>query len=308
MAKSKNITFDVFLQSVGIYSSNVLSFLKYMAFPVFGQILGAILCFAPTYYFTKNIDILMQKVSFLQTPNNILITALLITLPGLIILLKAFWDYLVAYGAVNSMTQNFLKSGRIYDFKAHTQTVTRRKFQYIILWFIFGLFYTISLVPMLWILALLLFVFISLVFQIFTFEPELNAFRCYKRSFDMVKNDYFRTLYLLILVGILTYIFIPQIVNFILDKTNIAGSMALFLEPWAMQFPIADWNFKLTQLDIKYQISALAISMMLIQTTINFICIGLTLPLRSVAFTLWYDEMKKKSEKTTKNKSQKKNV
>ena len=49
--------------------------------------------------------------------------AILITLPGLAIFVKAFWEYLVAYGAVNSMVENMLKSGKVYDFDAHTELV-----------------------------------------------------------------------------------------------------------------------------------------------------------------------------------------
>ena len=51
MAKKKNTTLTIFMESVGLYFSNFDKFVKYMTFPVLGQIFG--LCLT-SYVFLQN--------------------------------------------------------------------------------------------------------------------------------------------------------------------------------------------------------------------------------------------------------------
>ena len=87
-----------------------------MSFPVLGQIAGLLLVFLITFIYTKNLPALILKFPVLDNFNTLILISILLTLPGLIIFVKAFWEYLVAYGAVNSMLDNMLKSGKVYDF------------------------------------------------------------------------------------------------------------------------------------------------------------------------------------------------
>ena len=97
-----------------------------MTFPVLGQIGGLLLVFLITYFYTQNLPPLIEKFSALDNFNVLILLSILITLPGLAIFCKSFWEYLVAYGAVNSMYENMQKSGRVYDFDAHTELIKRR--------------------------------------------------------------------------------------------------------------------------------------------------------------------------------------
>ena len=81
------------------------------------------------------------------------------------IFVKSFWEYLVAYGAVNSMLENMLKSGKVYDFDAHTELIKRRTMPFVGLWFLFGFFSLISVIPFFWVPCGVLAVFFVLVFQ-----------------------------------------------------------------------------------------------------------------------------------------------
>ena len=119
MAKKEKTPLGIFTESVGLYFSNFDKFIKYMTFPVLGQIAGLSIVFLITYYYTINLPKLLDKYPNLNDFWILVGLSVLITLPGLAIFCKAFWDYLVAYGAVNSMVSNMLKSGRLYDFDAH---------------------------------------------------------------------------------------------------------------------------------------------------------------------------------------------
>ena len=47
MAKKNKSVFGIFIESIGLYFSNFKQFVKYMTFPVLGQVLGLILVFVP---------------------------------------------------------------------------------------------------------------------------------------------------------------------------------------------------------------------------------------------------------------------
>ena len=107
MAKKKNTPLGIFIESIGLYFSNFDKFIKYMTFPVLGQIGGLVLVFLLTYFYSKNMPILMEKYSFFDNLYVLILCAILIILPGLAIFVKAFWEYLVAYGSVNSMLEKY---------------------------------------------------------------------------------------------------------------------------------------------------------------------------------------------------------
>ncbi|MBR1681488.1 hypothetical protein IJ707_06845, partial [bacterium] len=118
MAQSKKTVFEIFMDGLGIYLKHLPAFLKYMAFPVFGQIFGIIMAFALSLGFAYTIGASMgdSTLAFAIT--------MLLAIPGLILFTKAFWEYLVAYVSICSMAENTLKSGRIYDINAHKKVAT----------------------------------------------------------------------------------------------------------------------------------------------------------------------------------------
>ena len=63
MAKKKNTPLNIFMESVGLYFSNFDKFVKYMTFPVLGQIIGLSLVFLLTYFYAIKMPIIIEKVS-----------------------------------------------------------------------------------------------------------------------------------------------------------------------------------------------------------------------------------------------------
>ncbi len=300
MTKQNKTPLGIFAESIGLYFSNFDKFVQYMSFPVLGQIAGLGLVLLITFFYTQNLPNLIEKYPALNNFNALILLSIIITLPGLAIFIKAFWDYLVAYGAINSMLDNMLKSGRVYDFDAHTELVKRRSVPFVGLWFLFGIFSILAICPLFWVVCGILAVYFVLVFQIFTFEPELSPAGCVKRSLDLIKGHFASTFMLMAFVGLLTYLFIPQIVIKLFDIGNINNFFANLIMPIVSQLP--DLNLQIYGLP---EISKENIALFTIQTFVAQILIQYTLPLRSILWSMWYRELAKadfKPKETTSKK------
>ena len=300
MTKQNKTPLGIFAESIGLYFSNFDKFVQYMSFPVLGQIAGLGLVLLITFFYTQNLPNLIEKYPALNNFNALILLSIIITLPGLAIFIKAFWDYLVAYGAINSMLDNMLKSGRVYDFDAHTELVKRRSVPFVGLWFLFGIFSILAICPLFWVVCGILAVYFVLVFQIFTFEPELSPAGCVKRSLNLIKGHFASTFMLMTFVGLLTYLFIPQIVIKLFDIGNINNFFANLIMPIVSQLP--DLNLQMYGLP---EISKENIALFTIQTFVAQILIQYTLPLRSILWSMWYRELAKadfKPKETTSKK------
>lgn len=300
MTKQNKTPLGIFAESIGLYFSNFDKFVQYMSFPVLGQIAGLGLVLLITFFYTQNLPNLIEKYPALNNFNALILLSIIITLPGLAIFIKAFWDYLVAYGAINSMLDNMLKSGRVYDFDAHTELVKRRSVPFVGLWFLFGIFSILAICPLFWVVCGILAVYFVLVFQIFTFEPELSPAGCVKRSLNLIKGHFASTFMLMAFVGLLTYLFIPQIVIKLFDIGNINNFFANLIMPIVSQLP--DLNLQIYGLP---EISKENIALFTIQTFVAQILIQYTLPLRSILWSMWYRELAKadfKPKETTSKK------
>ncbi len=286
MAKKNKTPLGIFSESIGLYFSNFDKFVQYMSFPVLGQIAGLGLILLITFFYTQNLPNLLEKYSSLDNFNALILLSILITLPGFAIFIKAFWDYLVAYGAINSMLDNMLKSGRVYDFDAHTELIKRRSVAFVGLWFLFGIFSTIAVCPLFWVVCGILAIYFVLVFQVFTFEPELSPIGCVKRSLELVKGHFASTFMLMAFAGLLTYLFIPQIIIKIFDIANINTFLTNLIMPIVNQLP--DLNLQMYGIP---NIPKENIALFTIQTIIAQILIQYTLPLRSILWSMWYREL-----------------
>ncbi len=297
MAKRNNTPLGIFTEAIGLYFSNFDKFIKYMTFPVLGQIGGLLLVFLITYFYTQNLPPLIEKFSALDNFNVLILLSILITLPGLAIFCKSFWEYLVAYGAVNSMYENMQKSGRVYDFDAHTELIKRRAIPFIGLWFLFGIFSAIALCPLFWVICGILAVYFVLTFQVFTFEPELSPVGCVKKSLILVKGHFSSTFMLMALAGALTYILIPQIVIKIFDLSGISEFLSKGILPFVNLMPLPE----LEQFGLKSP-TAYDVAIFTIQTFVAQILIQYTLPLRSILWSLWYKNLNSGISKTSSSK------
>ena len=105
---SKDNVWNIIGSGLKLYFKNIGEFTKYMLFPVFGQILGiALIVLLTTGVLIWNPDV--------KTASIAVILLLSAVVPGLILFTKAFWDFMVAYGALNSMTEALLDNGKLYE-------------------------------------------------------------------------------------------------------------------------------------------------------------------------------------------------
>jgi len=290
MAKKKNTPLNIFMESVGLYFSNFDKFVKYMTFPVLGQIIGLSLTFLLIYFYTQNMPKIIEKIPTLANFTTLFTIGILLILPGLLIFMKAFWEYLVAYGAVNSMLENLLKSGKVYDFDAHTELIKRRSVPFIGLWMLFGIFSLISVIPFFWVPCGVFAIFFVLIFQVFTFEPEQSPIGCVKKSMQLVKGHFASSFMLFAMVGALTYVLIPQLAGLFFEYTNITTFFTNIITPMVAELPLKDWN---VILNYAY-LPALKVEEVALFTTTSIIAqifIQYTLPLRSILWSMWYKEL-----------------
>ena len=283
MAKEDKSIWLVFFEGIKIYALNIHKFLLYMAFPVLGQLIGLVMIFGLTYWFTRNYQNLAVKYAPLNDFSTLLTVVVITIIPGLLIFMKAFWDYLVAYGAVNSMTEGYLNTGKVYDFRAHNEVVTNRTFSYIILWLLFGIFAFLSVIPVFWIIGAVFFIYFILIFQVFTFEQGVSPVGYFKRSMSLVKGKFARTFLLMILLGIFTYYFLPAGLSVIFDYLNLTDILAKVFEAWAYTLPLEPLE--------QFNITPALIGNELVKELIFLIVVGFTLPVRSICWTLWYKNL-----------------
>ena len=294
MKNNQNVL-QIFGQAIKIYIFNLGNFTKYMSFPVLGQILGLALIILLSYLYSVNLPNFLDKHSELNNYYALIGMTILVTFPGLALFCKAFWEYLVAYGALNSMTATIVKNSKLYDFHAHNELITRKSFSFILLWLLYSLFLGLSTFPLFWVIGIILAIYFVLIFQIFTFE-NLSPIKVFQKSFNLIKGYFFQTLFLFSLVAIITYVLVPYVFDIILDFIKIK----FYLTQWILPCFSNVSEFS--------QISNENIINIIISLIFSQIIIQYTLPLRSILWTLWYEKLNKygvSENKKTSNKNKK---
>ena len=288
MAKEDKSVWVLFFEGIKIYALNIHKFFLYMAFPVLGQLLGLFMIFGITYWYTQNFQNLIVKYPAMNDISTMLICIILSVIPGLLIWARAFWDYLVSYGALNSMTDGYLNTGRVYDFRAHNSVVSKKVFSYIALWLLFSVFTLVSLIPLFWIIGFIFFIYFILIFQVFTFENGLSPVGYFRRSLQLVKGRFARTFLLMILLFVFTYYLLTSGLSVIFDALNLTAKLAKVFESWAYSLPVEHFE--------RFGITPIVIGKEVVNQIIFFIVVGFTLPLRSICWTLWYNNLASDSE------------
>ncbi len=287
MAKKNSTILEIFLQGIGLYFTNIDRFLWYMLFPVLGQLAGIILLTIILYSYTEFQTVMLSSFPVLKNKMYMNITLGAILLPVILLWAKAFWDYMVSYSAVNSMTENMLKSERVYDFPAHTMMVTRRWAAYFGLCILYlGLLF-LSVTGIFTGFAWVLLVYYTFIFQIFMFEPDLSPLDCFKRSSSYVSGNFKQTFAMILLIGGLTYVILPQIILTFLDTIKCIKPIQDLITPY-ISVPSLDWiNMVLSAAGI-HQIMPAQVALFVTKFLIIIIIIQLLLPLRVICMCLWY--------------------
>ena len=162
----------------------------------------------------------------------------------------------------------------------------------------FGIFSLIAVCPLFWVICAILAVYFVLVFQVFTFEPDVSPLGCVRKSLSLIKGHFASTFMLIALVGALTYIFIPQVFVKLFDISGINNFFSGMLVPLIEQLP--EINLEKYGLGI---IPKSDIALFTVQTMLAQILIQYTLPLRSILWSMWYKELEKKPSEKLMEKS-----
>lgn len=283
--KMKNSIWFVLFEGLKIYFSNIDKFILYMLFPVLGQVLGIALCFGLTLGLSDKIAAKADSIS------SAMLFILLLAIPGLLIFAKAFWDYVVAYVALNSMTEGAVTSGKVYDFKSHNEVATRRSFKYIGFLLILSVLMSLGTSIFFIIPGFVLWIYLILIFQIFTFEPDLSIWECYKKSFVLVKGDWGRTFSLMLILAFFSIFIITQGITVVFDYLNLTKSVCSIFDFIGKLLPLHTINHAFSYARFPYNITVEMVSNWIFVTILSCIVAGLTLPIRSICWSLWYKNL-----------------
>ena len=288
--KVENSFIWVIANAIKMYSTNFLNLCGYMAFPVLGQIFGLILTVCLAGIYIMYLPELAIKYPIFNDNLTIISCVILITIPGMMIFIKAFWDYLVAYGAVNSVTECYLSTGKIYDFPSHNATVTTQAIRYIGLWFLYSIFMLLAINPFLWVIGGVLFIYFILLFQVFSFEKSQTPVGCFRRSFEIIRGNWFRTVLIMLIIGVFTHLLFVQGFSVFFDFTGLTKILSTLFEEYIIgAIPIDTINENIVMFYPSFDyITASKVSSFLVYLVVAFVVVGFTLPLRVITWALWY--------------------
>lgn len=282
--KLKNSIFFILWEGIKIYFSNIDKFLLYMLFPVFGQVIGIALSFGLSLGFA---DKVVQKA---DSPAVALLMILLLAIPGLLIFAKAFWDYMVAYVALNSMTEGAVTTGKVYDLASHNEVATQRGWKYIGFLIILSVLMSLGSSIFFIIPGFVLWIYFILVFQIFTFEPDLSITDIFKRSFLLVKGNWARTFMLMAVLGFFSMYILTEGITVVFDYLNLTASASSIFNFISNLIPLDLVNKILVHANQPI-ITNEMISKTIFVSVLGMIISGLTLPIRSICWSLWYKNL-----------------
>lgn len=279
--------FKIFFSSIKTYFMYFDECIKALAFPIFGQLLSIILIFTAVYYFSMNVEKIRNIGAFFDNDTNLLILLSIIILPLLIVLVKAIYDYIIAFSSLNILfyTASKKKKAKNIDLNANNNVIKRKLFQYILLMLLVTL---ILIVPPLIFVAPIVWIFLCLSFQVFAFEGEIGATQAISRSIELVKGNVIVTIIMLLLCYFVTYSFLPNMFIWFADKINFSFSLVNLWEDFFALLPIESWNNALSSLPLGLSIDAVTISKYAVESSIAFVIIGFTLPFRCCCFTELY--------------------
>lgn len=305
--KVENSFIWIILAAIRIYSANFLRIGSYMLFPVLGQVLGLLLVFCLAGVFNAYLPELAAKNPAFNNIPTVMLCIILITIPGFLIFMKAFWEYLVVYGAMNSVTQGFLETGKIYDYPAHKATVTKNALPFIALWLLYSVFLSLGIIPLLWVPAGVFFIYFILIFQVYSFEQGISPVEYFTRSFTLIRGNFIRTVLIMVIIGLFTHVLFVQGFAVLFDFTKITQFLGSLFESTIVEtVPIDDINNFILIFNPSFNlITPAKVSAFFIYQVVAFLVIGFTLPLRSITWALWYKALREEELKKL-NKENKK--
>ena len=310
---TKNI-FQIFFRSAKIYIKNFLPLTRAMLFPTLGQIAGIILILAPVYFYRQNILLTMSVEDLQKNVFFLLLGLILMVIPGFTVFVKAFWDYMVVMVSLNTMTAYIIEKNSLDNFKIHNETMKLRTKDYIVLLFILmGIWLILLFAPFLAFLissivlseavSVILFsllvvicvlflivisIYLCLSFQVFAFE-KITPVETVKKSFSMMKNNFWRGIWLGILLFVVTGAIIPAIFQIIL---GISPIMDYLIIPFESYYKILAETPVVAEIFSKLETYSPNLPREAAVSSIGMIITAFLLPLGSASYTLFYRGIK----------------
>jgi len=326
--------FKIFFKGLGIYLKNIVPLSSVMIFPVFGQLAGMALILVPTYFYSQNIKTLIDANPFFDSIALIFLLLILIALPGFFIFTKAFWEYMVVSVSLNTMIEAINDQKDLDDLDIHTHAVKLRTDEYVsmlllmcAIWliaiFLPFIFYAFSIDPAIksflfagfefigLLIATILSIYLSLSFQVFAFE-NLSPINTLKRSCRLIKGNFLRTVFLGIVLSLITGTLIPSIVQSAVQSTVMIDFISYPFKVYTAALLPDPQVLYQTALPIGNLLGAsdpiIELSKMLALSTVGIVITAFMLPLGSACYTLLYQDINnrnsvvnKKAKKKTKN-------
>ena len=135
-----------------------------------------------------------------------------------------------------------------------------------------------------------LWIYFILVYQVFTFEPELSIPECFKRSFILVRGNWLRTFLLLAILSFFSIYIITEGITVVFDFLNLTDKICPIFNFISNMVPLDLTNRILVHFKMEI-ITNEMISKAIFTSILSFIVTGLTLPMRSICWTLWYTNL-----------------
>ncbi len=286
--KKSNKIIDVFLiffSSIKTYFLYLDQCVKYLLFPIFGQLISLIILFTIVYYFNTNIDNIRNISAFFEDDKHLFVIYSLTLLPFLIVFIKAVYDYIIAFCALNLLfyTVSNKKKVKDIDFSANRKVIERKIINYVILMFLVTF---LLIVPPLIFVAPIIWVFLSLSFQVLSFENDISGQRAISRSIELVKGNVIPTVILLLLCSIVTYWFLPSMFIWACEKLSLITFMIGRIETFVNLLSLDSLNELLSI--INFKLDSLTIAKYMAENVVTLIVIAFTLPFRCCCFTQLY--------------------
>lgn len=294
MSKTKNKylnVFRIFFKSVKLYFMHLDVFMKYLAFPVFGQIIGVVLLLLITYFYSVNLPVLAKNFSFFDNILSALTLLLVLVVPVFFLLCKAFYDYLIAMAALNSMANNLSSKNKVADVKVHDELIRRRASGYMALLLVLSLAYIVGIIPFFWVILALFSVYSCLSLQVFTFEENSGPITAIKRSFKLIKGNFWSATLLLVLITAFTYWIMPELIAWACDKIKIVYYCSIPVNKYLGLLKLDDINELFKQFNVNYQLNTFEMAQSGVKSMITYAVSAFTLPVRAASCTFLYKQL-----------------
>ncbi len=289
MYKKSSSVFTIVSKSFTEYLFRLPQYLKYILYPLFGQLIGITVCFLPFLISGQNVNLGMAFICLIL---------------GLILFCHSFWQYALISGGLILISKQIVENEPLKEFKYYTEIFKKRTKDYIVfllisaiiipilfIALIIALFAALGLSPQMFVsgdfaspssiqaialIGLITFAFallFTVTLQSFVLSPNLTPTESILKAIKLALKNYFPNLGIVILLSI-----IVQIWSFI---TSQLSNALIFTQDFYMKHMSAMQMINL----IKGYFSA----------TMG----GLLLPFSMLCLTWWYLRMDKKE--TAKN-------